>query len=232
MLVLTSLLGTASIAATNNDLYYRVGKVTAVPLFEETTQSTPVMGQCDSKSTTNPQDASGDLDEIGVIVDKIINIGKKIWGVIEAGRPVVNVKTDVAHALPAGIHCWSDLENWQAPQSKSWKVTYENQLGGKVVEFVYRVSYIAGGQYKGVGRYVTQATISPAEIYVAWGYTFNVEASVPSVFNVGTQQNPVAGMQMNVKWTVDTAINHHQKDIQFYINGLGEFQKMQSEELF
>lgn len=219
----------AAMAAGPSDLYYQLGTVKSeevVSTLEETNRQ--IMGNCEAKTPTSPQDVGEDIGKIDVIVDQIINIGKKIWSLIEAGRPVFNVKTDVAHALPAGIQCWSDLENWKAPQSKAWRVSYENKLGDKVVEFVYRVSYIAGGQYKGVGQYITQATISPAEMYVAWRYKFNVEGSVPAVFNIGTRENPVAGMQMNIKWAVDTSMNHHEVDQQFYINGLGELQKMQS----
>lgn len=208
-------------------LYYQIGHVKSVPVVESSEQANPIVRDCQPGQPSAPHDIGNELDETDVILDKIINIGKKIWALVDSGRPKYNVKIDIAHALPQGIHCWTDLENWQAPQSKSWKVTYENKLGGKVVEFIYRVSYIAGGQFKGQGHYITQATISPAEIYVAWGYTFNVEGSVPSVFNMGTQANPIAGMQMNVKWTIDTMMNHHEVQDQFYINGLGEMQKMQ-----
>jgi hypothetical protein len=222
----------AGMAADSSELYYEIANVKVAPVVETFDQNTkPVMGNCQSGGAASPSDVGGDLDNISVIIDKIINIGKKIWSLVEAGKPVFNVKTDVAHALPAGIQCWYDLESWQAPQSKSWRITYENKLGGKVVEFVYRVSYIAGGQYKGQGHYITQATISPAEIYVAWGYKFNVEGSVPSVFNMGSRENPIAGMQMNIKWSVDTSLNHHEVQEQFFVNGLGEFQKMQSREI-
>jgi len=126
------------------------------------------------------------------------------------------------------IHCWSDLEGWQAPQSKKWRSVYMNKLGDKVVDFTYRVSFIPGGQYMGQGRYLIQATIVPAEIFVAWGFDFNVQVSVPAVFNMGTRADPVAGMQLNLKWILNTTINHHEVEEQFFINGLGVFEKMQS----
>lgn len=228
-LVLVLLCGSLAMASNESERYFRLGRVITVPVIESN-DSKPVMDRCTPGSSANRKEIGDEIDGVGVIIDKIVNIGKKVWAIIEMGRPVYNVKTDVAHALPAGIECWSDLENWKAPQSKAWKVTYENQMGGKVVEFVYRVSYIAGGQYKGLGHYITQATVSVASLYVAWGYKFNVEGSVPSVFNMGTRANPVAGMQLNMKWSVDTVINHHEKDQQFYVNGLGEFQKMQGQE--
>jgi hypothetical protein len=224
--------GTFAGAENKSDLYYQIDTMSVTPVIEKAGSfPTPVMGQCDDDAPAQTDDIHKDLDDTDIILDKIINIGKKIWALVDSGRPVLNVKTDVAHALPVGVKCWSDLENWQAPRSQAWKVTYNNKLGGKVVEFVYRVSYIAGGQYKGQGHYVTQATMAPAEIYVAWGYKFDVVGSVPSVFNIGSTKSPVAGMQMNLKWTVDTVMNHHEQDVQFYINGLGEMQKMQNGEL-
>lgn len=232
-LLLVLLAANFASAATQTDLYYTLGRITAVPVETAIDSSAqPVMDQCQPDDFSSSNEVGKEIDDIGVIIDKIVNIGKKVWGIIEMGRPVYNIKTDVAHALPSGIKCWATLENWKAPRSQSWKVTYENQLGGKVVEFVYRVSFIAGGQYKGVGHYITQATVDVAALYVAWGYKFNVEGSVPSVFNMGTRDNPLAGMQMNMKWTVDTVINHHEKNQQFYINGLGEMQQMQGREIY
>lgn len=225
------LLGGQLAFANVSSLYYQLGSVEVVPVVEMALgNAKPEMGNC---QVSDPVSSSGIADDIGsidVIIDKIINIGKKLWSLVEAGKPVYNVKTDVAHALPAGVQCWSDLENWNAPQSQSWKVTYKNKLGGKVIEFAYRVSYIYGGQYKGLGRYITQATISPSEVYVAWGYKFNVEASIPSVFNIGTHANPIAGMLMNIRWIIDTTTNHHEVEHQYYVNGIGEVQKMQTVE--
>ncbi|MCX7675594.1 MAG: hypothetical protein N2Z70_07190, partial [Bdellovibrionaceae bacterium] len=72
------------------------------------------------------------LDQINVMIDQIINIGKKIWNLIEQGRPVVNIKVDKAHALPRGIKCWTDLAGWDAPKSKSYRIDYINGFNSPV----------------------------------------------------------------------------------------------------
>jgi hypothetical protein len=167
-------------------------------------------------------DAAGDvnpLDVIEVTVDRIINIGKKLWAILEAGRPAVNVQSYTANALPQGLTCWSDLAGWNVPESKVYKVTYKNGFGVDVVTFSYRVTYTAGGNLNGVGKYLTNATIQPADLHVGWGFNLNAQAEVPSVFNTGTKEQPVAGMQMLMKWKVDSVVSNNQSTETFYVGG-------------
>lgn len=159
------------------------------------------------------------LDTIEVIVDKIINIGKKIFVVVEAGKPVVNLKLDTANALPQGLTCWSDLSGWQFPQSKVYNVKYKNAYGMTVVDYTYRVTYTAGGSVDGIGKYITNATFQPANIYVAWGFEFDASAVIPSVFNTGSRQDPVAGMQMNMQWKVTSPLAHAQSTETYFVSG-------------
>jgi hypothetical protein len=182
-------------------------------------------------NVTNPpvvpgQAPSNPLDMLDVIVDKIINIGKKIWAIVDAGRPVVNIKVDTANALPAGIACWDQLEGWKAPTSKLYQVAYENGFGVEVVTFNFRVSFISGGSYKGQGQYLTLASVQPALVDVSWGFRFDAVATVPMVFNQGTKVNPVAGMQLAMNWKVSTPIQETQQAENFFINGTGDFRKL------
>lgn len=168
-----------------------------------------------AEDTTNP------LDLLDVIVDKIINIGKKIWAIVDAGRPVVNLRVDTAHALPAGIKCWTELEGWSVPTTKLYQVAYENGFGATVVDYAFRVSFISGGSYKGQGEYLTMATIQPTRIHVSWGFKFDAVATIPMVFNQGTKTQPVAGMQMLMNWKVESPLDHLQQAEAFFVNGQG-----------
>ncbi len=159
------------------------------------------------------------LDQVNISLDKIINIGQKIWAVIEMGRPVVNVQTNTANALPQGLRSWSDITGWQIPQSRVYRVQYENAYGMNVVDFAYRVVFTAGGSVNGQGKYITNATIMPANMNVSWGFTFNAHAEVPSVFNTGTKEQPIAGMQLLMKWSVDTVMSHIERAETFYVGG-------------
>lgn len=179
---------------------------------------------------SNGQTKQGDLNPLNtveLIVDQIINIGKKIFAVINQGRPVVNIKLDNANALPKGLTCWSDLSGWNIPQSKVYNVQYENGFGMTVVDFSYRVTYTAGGSADGVGKYITNATFMPANVSVGWGFEFDANAAIPSVFNTGSKKNPVAGMQMNMEWKVTSPVSYEQGTETYFVSGENKLVEMQ-----
>lgn len=167
-------------------------------------------------------ESGSELDVIDQGLDKVINMGKKVWVVVEAGKPVVNLETDVATALPASAGgCWLDLEGWMAPVTKTYEVSLENRYGMEVVRFVYRVVFLPGGSFDGVGRYIGYAAMEPVDLSVMWLFKFKAKASVPTVFNMGRKRNPLAAMYMNVEWFVDTPIQHRQGSKAFTLTGLG-----------
>ena len=162
-------------------------------------------------------------NEAQVILDQIINMGKKIWNIIEANKPVVNVQTDVASALPEGARSWQSLSGWKAPQSRRYRVTYTNLFGVNVVDFSYLVVYTPGGNVGGKGQYLTHVTVLPAGVDVAWGYNFDMQAAVPSVTNSGTSTDPVGAAQLQLSWKVNTPLKHSQSTQSFYVQGTGAF---------
>lgn len=168
------------------------------------------------------------LREAEVVVDRIVNIGRKVWNVVEAGRPVVQTKGSSSNALPSGVTAtnWAAMTGWSPPQSRTFQVIYKNGWGSTVVDFTFRLLYVTGGQYMGQGRYIADVTIVPAALDVAWGYNFASVAEVTSITNLGTTASPKAGLQVNVKWTVKTAFRHVERTESFYITGDGEFTQL------
>lgn len=164
------------------------------------------------------------LDVVDMALDKVINMGRKVWNIVENGKPVVNMRTDVATALPAGAKCWSDLGEWQAPRTRKYSVIYRNLYGMEVVKFLYRVIYVAGGSVDGKGRYIAYAALEPYDVSVAWGFNFSSVGAVSAVYNVGTRSNPVAAMIMDMKYTIKTPLKQVRASQSFSINGLGQFQ--------
>lgn len=163
-----------------------------------------------------------DLDSADQSLDKIINMGKKVWVVIEAGKPVVNLDSDIATALPAASGgCWLDLEGWREPVSKTYEVSLHNLYGMEVIRFVYRVVFLPGGSFNGVGRYIGYAAMEPVDLRVPWLFKFRAKASVPTVYNMGKKSNPLAAMYMTVEWFVDTPIQHRQGSKAFTLTGYG-----------
>ena len=165
----------------------------------------------------------GQLTQAEIIVDKIINIGTKIWNVLEKGKPVASFRNAKATAVPQNITAWQQLEGWKNPQSKYYEILYKNVYGVEVAKLVYKIIYLTGGSHKGTGKYIGYVSVEPQEFKTAYLYTFNVQAAVESVYNKGTSQNPLAGMIINVNWTVSTILKTETQSYSYHIDGLGNF---------
>ncbi|MBI5199943.1 MAG: hypothetical protein HY925_00015 [Elusimicrobia bacterium] len=162
-------------------------------------------------------------DEL-VVVDHIINIGRKIWTIVEENRPVVDVKTQYAAAVPEGITHWAQLTGWDTPKATVYGFLAKNAYGGKMVDVKYAVTRTTGGAFKGKGRYLTGVTIEPLRVEVGWGYRFTMTAEVPSVTNADkTGDDPLAGMMVNIKWRIQTPLKDSQGTGVYYVRGDGLF---------
>ncbi|MCR4293942.1 MAG: hypothetical protein NUW21_00285 [Elusimicrobia bacterium] len=174
---------------------------------------------------TAPDPGVGDVIPI---LDSIVNLGEKIWKIIKDNAPVVNVKVQYASALPEGIKSWTQMGGWQRPKGTIYELTAKNAYGMQVIKLRYQVLRTAGGSYKGTGKYLTAVTVEPLLIEAAWGYHFNLEASVPDsgIVNVGTSEDPVAAMMAQLGWTIATAIKQSQGKSIYYLEGNGTFQEI------
>ena len=238
LVVLALTVGMTSSAFAVDKAYFQIKNVKVTDVTEQYSQA-PVLAAMNGLNQDcnafgmSPMGQKGQvandpnpLNAVELILDQIINIGKKIFNVINNGRPVVNIKLDTANALPKGLTCWSDLANWNIPQSKVYNVQYENGFGMTVVDFSYRVTYTAGGSADGVGKYITNATFMPANVSVAWGFQFDANAAIPSVFNTGSKNNPVAGMQMNMEWKVTSPVSYEQGTETYFVSGENKLVEM------
>lgn len=151
----------------------------------------------------------------------IINIGQQIWKIIENNKPVVNVTVNAGNAVPSGIDNWLQMDSWKPLKSQTYKVSYKNGYGLSVVDFNFRVSYFYGGGVKGRGQYLANVTILPADLSVGWGYTFNAAVKIPMVVNIGSAEQPMAGMQVDLNWAIDTFVKHEESSLSFFVYGDG-----------
>jgi len=174
-----------------------------------------VNNDCDTYSTM-----STPLD--GISWDDIVNIGRSVWQIIEANKPVLHAELPVAHAMPRGLKCWSELERWNAPKTQSYEVLYKNKFGMEVVKFRFRLQFTYGGNRAGLGRYIANATVAAGQIDVMWAYTFNANLEVAQAVNLGTSADPVAGLEMNLHWNVKTWIKESENSVHFFISGNGD----------
>lgn len=170
----------------------------------------------------------GALNQIDLIVDKVINIGQKIWTVVEKGRPSASYTGAKATALPANTLNWTQLENWKMPRTKTISVVYKNVYGLEVVRFTYRIILLYGGSANGVGRYIGYAAVEPVEMTTAYMYTFNATASVDTVFNMGNSTDPLGAMLLKINWTVETVLKKTTMTHTYTLDGAGNINSDQN----
>lgn len=163
-------------------------------------------------------------DDPTVVLDRIINIGRKIWKIIDENKPVVDIRTQYAAAVPEGITHWSQLTGWDTPAGTIYGFLAKNAYGSTMVDVRYQVLRTTGGAFKGKGQYLTGVTIEPLTVTVGWGYRFTMTAEVPSVTNADkTGNNPTAGMMVTVKWRIQTPLKDAQGTGVYYVRGDGLF---------
>ncbi|MCX5794149.1 MAG: hypothetical protein NTY77_01465 [Elusimicrobia bacterium] len=172
-------------------------------------------------------DGGSDGPDPLVLIDQIINLGQKIWAIVEANKPVVNIQTQYGTATPKGVDHWTQLAGWKAPEGTVYGFSAKNAYGATVINVRYQVLRTCGGNYNGKGKYLTAVTIDPLTVDVLWGYKFNLSVEIPdsSIANAGTTENPVAAMQPLVKWTIATVIKESNGRSSYYVRGDGLFQE-------
>ena len=72
----------------------------------------------------------------------------------------------------------------------------------RLTEFKWVWSYKYGGNVNSTGQYITNAGASVNNVYAYLTEHVDVAASAFSPVNVGTTANPVAGVDLQVKMTV------------------------------
>ncbi|MDP2865333.1 MAG: hypothetical protein Q8O90_03730 [Elusimicrobiota bacterium] len=169
-----------------------------------------------------------DLAGIVVTIDNIVNIASKVWQIIQANAPVVNIETKYATAYPQGITSASQLAQWSRPKSYVYGFYAENLYGSVMVDCKYKATYTYNGSYKGKGKYLTAVTVIPTTISVGWGYRFYMAASVPdsTIANVGTDKDPIAAMQLKLSWKMATVLKEVDGTSVYYVQGDGFYEEI------
>jgi len=161
-----------------------------------------------------------------VALDTIISLGQKLWTIVQNGAPVLNFEANSVSAIPNGAICPFNMSGWSIPQSRTYKITYTNLMGIDVVSFQYKVIYSYGGQYGGRGAYLTNVSVHPADIHVLWGQNFDADVNIASILNVGTAEDPVAGVQVNVEWNFTNPLNKFKSQRVYFVEGRGSITEL------
>ena len=169
-------------------------------------------------------DINGTLDTI----DKVVNLAQKIWDIIAKNQPVVNITVNYANAIPLGITHWTQLQGWSKPGTRTYEFGMKNLLGMEVVKVRYQLHWTYGGNYQGKGKFLTGVTVEPLSVNTDWGYNVDLSAEVPdsTIANVGTTADPIASMQVQLKWKIHTIMKDAQEKAIFYVQGDGFVKEM------
>lgn len=161
-------------------------------------------------------------------LDQIVNLAEKVWNIIKANAPVVNIAVNYANAVPYGTSHWTQLQGWSKPMTRKYAFSMKNGFGGEVVKVVYQVHWTPKGNLQGKGKFLTGVTVEPLSVNAAWGYTVDLRAQVPdsTVANVGTHEDPVASMQVQLNWKVSTALKVIEQKAVYYVQGDGLMQEI------
>lgn len=201
-----------------DDSYYSIGYVE----IRETDVTVDDLVEVYS-STQEPKNLSVPKE---INLAEIINVGKKVWKVIVDNKPVVDVQLLRASAVPQGIQHWLQMEGWHDPVAKKYQVVYKNLYGIEVVKFEFLLTYSYNGQVNGRGRYLSEVGFVPSTVTVAWMYNFTATSQVVRTINVGTADDPIAAIEINLNWTVKTPLKEDRRANNFYIRGDGSYRAL------
>ena len=148
----------------------------------------------------------------GSVIGQFILVGEKIWSIVHEGRPLVSVSNasslDVLPNIGADGVSAMDMTSWSLPQVKGFRVRMKNTWGVTVFDLEYRIFYSFGGTYDGKGSYLAGVTIEPTHVHVKWGFNVDVNVEVVSITNVGTLEDPVPALTLQLHYNVSSLMSN------------------------
>jgi hypothetical protein len=201
MTTLLSFLFSSVLLANNLEITTTITEVETPQEILEQLEKQDRMLSSQPQRTLDFQDGWDNID-----LGSIVNLGKEIWKVIEDNQPVLNVKHLYANALPNHIQASRELQGFSKIRAKSFKYEAHNLFGVQVFNVTYTLVYRHGGNLSGKGAYLTNVGIIPSDVSVNWGYTLNMDVINVHVENIGSSENPVAGMSLEIAIDVATVI--------------------------
>lgn len=167
-----------------------------------------------------------DIGSIIMVTKQLIALGKEIYKIVEAGKPVVTLNSEPVQILPrdeqgATVEAF-ELSGWRAPRVQKYRVKTKNYLGMSPASFDFMLIYSYGGKYRGKGAFITGAQIKPTAVDVKWGYKLDAQFKVQSIMNQGSESAPIAGAVLMIDYNIKTVLQNRSDNKTFFINGLGQ----------
>ncbi len=168
-----------------------------------------------------------ELGDIVKVIDQLIAVGKKVWQIVEDGKPVYSKDLPLLHILPnvdGNYVSFYQMDSWSAPTAKSYTLIYKNGFGQEVINFKFTVIFQHGGKYNDLGSYLSGITVVPNTAEVMWGFKFDVKSQVLNIANVGTKDGPIASTIIKVDFKAESPLKLIDSSMSFFISGAGELQ--------
>lgn len=140
------------------------------------------------------------------MIGAIVNAGKTAWDIIKDGRAVSTAQSAYCGAVPEKIP-FTKLYGWKK-KTGSWNVVYENLYGIDVIECELKYSFQYNGQCEAHPKsvFVTNFCVWAPKCDVAWGFTFDVNASTRGrPLNVGTKDKVIGAIPLLVRMSAGGA---------------------------
>jgi len=131
-------------------------------------------------------------------ITEIINFGWNAWKVIEANKPNLKSKNSYANALPAEAKGPGAVEGFSEIQYKSYRRTATSWYYGTAFDITYTLAHRYNGRYDGRGKYLDVVTIFPHNVNVSWSYNVEMNVDKIAVNNLGTKENPIGSVAMEL----------------------------------
>ena len=197
----------------NEDPYYKISKIDVQEIDSPYWQEESSLPQIDVKKIIKS-------------IDDAVILGKRVWKIIVAGKPVTEI--DLAQSVDAlplrdgKALSAEELESWSLPTSKSFRVSYKNGYGKEVIAFTYIVTMNYGGSFEGHGKYLSQVHVKTKDIKVAWGYKFDATSSFAKAINHGTKEDPIMGLTFDITFKCNNVLKVLESTRTFHVTGRGE----------
>ncbi len=158
-------------------------------------------------------------------LDTLILLGERIGKFFLSLRPQVEIKPLKAAIVPEGLS-WTQMKGWKRPEAKVYRVQMLNRIGQNAASFDYRITTIAGGSYQGRGKFIGQVSFIPFNLKSNMDASLTVEAKLLDPINFGTETDPLAGVQLQITWSISGITRYQMNSAEYFIYGDGTFEKI------
>ncbi len=163
----------------------------------------------------------------------MVALGEAIYELVRKGKP-----TNVTEYAPISVvprdpitkeHVDPfDLEGFSMPVEKNYVANIKSG-GREVVKFSYKVLYSYGGTYNGTGKWLSSVIVVPMSVVTKWGWEFNASMKPSGIMNHGTRADPLAGLQVTMKYQMNGWGTAYERNDTIHITGAGHLRNYMKE---